>query len=191
MTYSKEVYSFFITAQGICTGFIAFIHNLVFTLMTYKDYCSGNIQMTKEILANQHYLSLEENPSPDDVQILETGITVNAIQKKGQNPVSFFGIFIRDEKERLVAGCNGDVLYGCLWVGQLWVREEWRGKGYGTELMQAAEKYGKEKGCLFSAVNTMDWEALDFYKKLGYKVEFERHGFFKNSIFYFLRKNFI
>jgi ribosomal protein S18 acetylase RimI-like enzyme len=42
----------------------------------------------------------------------------------------------------------------------------------------------------FSTVNTMDWEALDFYKKLGYEVEFERHGFLKDSIFYFLRKEY-
>ena len=35
----------------------------------------------------------------------------------------------------------------------------------------------------------MDWEALDFYKKLGYYVEFERHGYLKESVFYFLRKD--
>ena len=56
--------------------------------------------------------------------------------------------------------------------------------------MQAAEKLAQEKGCISAAVNTMDWEALDFYKKLGYRVEFERHGLAKDSICYFLRKNF-
>jgi GNAT superfamily N-acetyltransferase len=34
----------------------------------------------------------------------------------------------------------------------------------------------------------MDWEALGFYQKLGFKIEFQRAGFHKNSIFYFLRK---
>ncbi len=65
-----------------------------------------------------------------------------------------------------------------------------RGNGYGSQLMMAAEKFGKENGCTFAAVNTMDWEALYFYKKLGYEVEFERHGFLKDSVFYFLRKKF-
>ncbi len=55
--------------------------------------------------------------------------------------------------------------------------------------MQATEKHAIETGCTFLTVNTMDWEALDFYKKLGYYVEVERHGFEKNSIFYFLRKD--
>jgi len=39
--------------------------------------------------------------------------------------------------------------------------------------------------------HVQSWEALDFYKKLGFYIEFERKGFDKDSIFYFLRKNLI
>jgi len=31
---------------------------------------------------------------------------------------------------------------------------------------------------------------MGFYKKLGYFIEFQRKGYQKNSIFYFLRKDF-
>ena len=55
--------------------------------------------------------------------------------------------------------------------------------------MLKAETLAKDNAGHFIAVNTFDWEALDFYKKLGYYVEFERKGFDKNSTFYFLRKN--
>jgi ribosomal protein S18 acetylase RimI-like enzyme len=68
------------------------------------------------------------------------------------------------------------------------VHASFRNKGFGKDLVLAAEKYGKEQGCLFGAVNTFDWKALEFYKKLGYFVYFERYGFVKNSVFYFLRK---
>lgn len=80
-------------------------------------------------------------------------------------------------------------MYGALFVGQLWVKEELRHQGLETKLMLKAEDLAKESHCSFIAVNTFDWEALDFYKKLGFYVEFERHGFDNNSIFYFLRKN--
>lgn len=33
--------------------------------------------------------------------------------------------------------------------------------------MQEAEKIGKEKEARFVTVNTMDWEVLPFYQKLG------------------------
>ena len=114
----------------------------------------------------------------------------HANREKGLGSIEFFAFFIRDENNKICGGCNGDILYGCLYISTLWVERSLRGKGYGTELMLSAEKLGKEKGCLFSAVNTMDWEALGFYQKLGYQIEFERHGFLKDSVFYFLRKNF-
>ena len=76
-----------------------------------------------------------------------------------------------------MGGCNGMIYYGCLYVDQLWVDESLRGQGYGTQLMQVAETLGKTRGCLFATVNTMDWEGLEFYKKLGYQIEFTRRGF--------------
>lgn len=57
--------------------------------------------------------------------------------------------------------------------------------------MQLAEQLGMENNCRFSSVNPMDWEAKDFYIKLGYKVEFERTGYDNDSTFYFLKKSLI
>ncbi|MCZ4738781.1 GNAT family N-acetyltransferase, partial [Legionella pneumophila] len=104
--------------------------------------------------------------------------------------LDFFACFIRDADNSIVGGCSGGTLYGGLHVDNLWVSESIRHQGWGTKLMQAALRYGNEKGCAFATVNTMDWEAIGFYKKLGFELEFERHGFQKNSIFYFLRKEF-
>ena len=138
-----------------------------------------------------YHISYEANPQSADIQILNDGISKQAKQKKGMKQLDFFAFFIRDEQGKVVGGCGGDNMYGGLFVGQLWVVEQLRGKGYGTKLMQKAENLAKESGCNFIAVNTFDWEALDFYKKLGFYVEFERKGFDKGSIFYFLRKDLI
>jgi ribosomal protein S18 acetylase RimI-like enzyme len=132
----------------------------------------------------------ESNPNSDDIHVLSLGITEYAKQQKGVAPIEPFGFFIRDEDGKVVGGCNGNIGYGWIYVDQLWVDESLRGKGYGTSLMQAAEELGRKKECISAAVNPMSWEALDFYKKLGYHVEFERHRVAGNSIFYFLRKDF-
>jgi ribosomal protein S18 acetylase RimI-like enzyme len=133
----------------------------------------------------------ETSPKPTDVQVLGDGIMAYAVQQKGHKPIEFFAFFIRGEDNEVLGGCNCAILYGCLYVDLLWVSESLRNKDYGTKLMLEAEKLGKDRGCTFGAVNTMDWEALGFYKKLGYEVEFERHGFEKNSVFYFLCKAFV
>jgi ribosomal protein S18 acetylase RimI-like enzyme len=106
------------------------------------------------------------------------------------DPVVPFAFFIRDENDEIKGGCNGNIGYGWLYVDQLWVDESLRGQGYGTELMKAAERLALEKKCVSAAVNTADWEALEFYKKLGYRVELARYGLANNSIFYFLRREF-
>lgn len=134
-------------------------------------------------------IAFVENPDPKDVQILNDGIMAYAKEKVGFDPIRFFAFFIRDEKEQIIGGCSCDMLYGCVYVDSLWVNENFRGKGYGKQLIQQAEKLAKENDCNFISVNTMNWEALDFYKKLGFQVEFERHGFVGDSVFYFLRKN--
>ncbi|AWN73403.1 GNAT family N-acetyltransferase [Legionella anisa] len=137
----------------------------------------------------KYEISYESNPKSEDIQLLNDAITAIAKQKKGMKALDFFGFFIRNEDGTIVGGCGGDNMYGGLFVGQLWVKETLRGMGYGTQLMQKAEELAEKSGCNFIAVNTFDWEALDFYKKLGYYVEFERKGFDNNSTFYFLRKN--
>lgn len=140
-------------------------------------------------------LVYEKNPINKDIRKLDLGLSKHAALEKGQGPILEFAFFIRKKhfltKGSIKGGCHGCMYYGCLYVDQLWVDQTLRGKGYGTQLMQAAEDLGKQKGCLFATVNTMDWEALDFYKKLGYFVEFERHGYLKNSVFYFLRKQLV
>lgn len=137
-----------------------------------------------------YQLSFESNPNQEDIQVLGNAIMKQATQKKGFNPLDFFSFFIRNADNTIVGGCNGCALYGCLYIDQLWVSDLLRKQGWGAALIEAALQYGKENGCTFATVNTFDWEALGFYQKLGFKIEFERHGFLKDSVFYFLRKNF-
>jgi len=134
-------------------------------------------------------ITLEKNPNSGDIQILNDGIIKEHKLKKDMKPLDFFAYFIRDEQGQIVGGCAGDNMYGGLFVGQLWVKEELRGNGYGTQLMLLAEDLAKESLCAFITVNTFEWEALNFYKKLGFYVEFARHGYEKSSVFYFLRKD--
>ena len=136
-------------------------------------------------------ITFEANPKPSDIQLLNDGIIEQHKLKMDMKPLDFFAFFIRDENGNIVGGCAGDNMYGGLFVGQLWVAEQLRGKGYGTQLMQKAENFAKETSCNFITVNTFHWEALQFYKKLGFYVEFERKGYDKNSIFCFLRKDLL
>jgi GNAT superfamily N-acetyltransferase len=135
-------------------------------------------------------IKFEANPTTAEIKILHDGIADHAKQMKSQKPLKFYAYFIQDSEDQIKGGCNGCIYYGCLYIDNLWVDKELRRKNYGKQLMELAEQFGKENDALFSTVNTMDWEALDFYKKLGYAIEFERQGYVNDSTFYFLRKDF-
>ncbi len=141
--------------------------------------------MKKEPYRLEHYDTIPKEYE----EILYREISDNAFQEKGLPPICSFSIFIKDQKENIIGGICGTLFYGSLYIDSLWVDITLRHQGWGTKLMHAAEKIGKERGSSFIALNTMDWEALPFYQKLGYSIEFTREGYEKNSKMFMLRKN--
>lgn len=80
---------------------------------------------------------------------------------------------------RVIKGLDGDVIAGinsllycwnCLYIDVLWVKEEFRKDGYGSELLKEVEKIAKEKGCKLVHLDTFDFQAKDFYLKHEYEV---------------------
>src|SRR5947207_1631512 len=81
-----------------------------------------------------------------------------------------FVLAVRDDNGELVGGLVGETLWNTLYVGVLWVHEEYRGKGFGTGLMERAEQVAREHACDVVFLNTMTFQAPGFYPKLGYTV---------------------
>jgi hypothetical protein len=73
----------------------------------------------------------ESHPNGEDIEVLSLGISRNAKEKRGLDPLIPFAFFIRDEKNEIKGGCNGNIGYGWLYVDQLWVDESLRGRKIG------------------------------------------------------------
>lgn len=93
-----------------------------------------------------------------------------------------------NKKQAILGGVSGVTFYGSLYVDSLWIDKTMRHQGWGIKLMHEAEKIGIERGAKFVTLNTMDWEGLPFYQKLGYAIEFVREGYNENSKMFMLRK---
>ncbi|MBP6985188.1 MAG: N-acetyltransferase [Alphaproteobacteria bacterium] len=136
----------------------------------------------------EYPISYEPNASRQDIAVVDKGICDYAKQQRNMDPFETFDFFVRDGQGQILAGCGGVMYHGCLYTGSLWVAESLRGKGIGTRLLRAAEQLAMDKDCSMATIHTMDWEALDFYKQLGYQVELAREGYKNNSIMYILKK---
>jgi len=75
------------------------------------------------------------------------------------------------ENGEVVAGILGEVYcWNILHIDVLWVKEECRGKGYATALMNYAEERAIEAGSKLAHLDTFDFQARGLYEKLGYTV---------------------
>jgi ribosomal protein S18 acetylase RimI-like enzyme len=82
-------------------------------------------------------------------------------------------VFARDEVGNIIGGLTGRTYWRYLDIAFLWVDEKYRGEGYATELMKAAEAEACARGCERAFLDTLSFQALGFYQKLGY-AEFGR-----------------
>jgi ribosomal protein S18 acetylase RimI-like enzyme len=115
-------------------------------------------------------LIIEEHPDQRDLYFLEDQINTYNVAVTGIVDWHPLAIFVRDDDEQIVAGINGGMWGGYLEIKNLWVCEDLRGQGLGRRLLLAAEQAARARGCAQVLLDTHDFQAPEFYKKLGYTV---------------------
>ena len=96
--------------------------------------------------------------------------------------------FVANERERFVGAIVVELFWGALHLKYVYVEDEYRGRGIVTQLMEHALAYGRDYGCPFVFVETMNFQALGFYQKIGFELEFTRSGYKHNTSFHYLSK---
>jgi GNAT superfamily N-acetyltransferase len=114
--------------------------------------------------------TISNEPTPDEVQYLEDRIYEFNSTATGITDGAWLAIFVRDERDRIVAGICGNTWGGCLEVRQFWVDESRRGQGLGTSLLEAAEQEARRRGCTQILLMTFSFQAPAFYAKRGFEV---------------------
>lgn len=138
-------------------------------------------------------LSLAKTDKPDEKEIASILEILNAHnQAQGieyrQIPLA---VFARDEEERVVAGITGSTLWNWLRIDLLAVDEQLRGERLGEKLMREMETEAVKRGCQYAYVDTFSFQALPFYRKLGYEIFGELEDFPAGHKRYFLTKTLV
>lgn len=81
-------------------------------------------------------------------------------------------LYIEDENGQLMAGLVAETFGNWLEIEYLFVKEDLRGQGIGSQLLQQAESEAKKRNCRYAFVNTYQFQAPAFYQKYGYKEVF-------------------
>ena len=81
-------------------------------------------------------------------------------------------IYVEDDSGELMAGLVAETFGNWLEIEYLFVKEDLRAQGIGSQLLQQAESEAKKRNCRFAFVNTFQFQAPAFYQKHGYKEVF-------------------
>jgi ribosomal protein S18 acetylase RimI-like enzyme len=85
-----------------------------------------------------------------------------------------FCFVAEDDDGKITGVITGRAYYNEVHIGDLIVGRECRGEGLGRMLVSAVEDAYKGKGYEKITLTTFGFQAPEFYKKLGYEVEFIR-----------------
>ncbi len=113
-------------------------------------------------------LDLDCNPTLSDIDVLQKGINQFNNKQLGESPKEFC-IYLRDDSNVIQGGLFAVSFSESIHIVLMWLDENLRGKGYGSELIKAAELEGIKRGCSYSFVDTFSFQAEGFYQKHGYQ----------------------
>ena len=129
----------------------------------------------------------------DDSAVFDTliaGLKEHKYEHMGPEDTLPLSVVARDEDNKIIGGVSGRTIYKNFLIGIVWVDKETRGTGLGRKLMEFAEVEAKKRGCLVAQLDTLSFQAPDFYQKLGFDIVGTVPGFSGSPERYFLLKNY-
>jgi ribosomal protein S18 acetylase RimI-like enzyme len=94
-----------------------------------------------------------------------------------------------DEQGDIAGGLIAESQFAWLKIEIVAVRAEVRQRGVGSHLMRLAEEEGLRRGCKYAFLDTMSYQAPQFYQKAGYRIagkiaDWDSHG---NTKYFFTK----
>lgn len=99
-------------------------------------------------------------------------------------------IEVVDENGKFIGGVSAITYWGWVVIELFYINEQWRGQGIGKTLLERTEAEAKKRGCERAHTSTYDFQALEFYRKMGYAVIGHMDDYPDGHTFYWLRKDF-
>jgi GNAT superfamily N-acetyltransferase len=114
---------------------------------------------------------VNEPHAPDSAkQVIRDGLAMHNVAMTGQAEYYPVGLYLKTEDGEVMGGLLGNIWAGWLFVDLLWIARPLRGQGHGTALLRAAEALSRGRSCHSVLLDTLSFQAPDFYAKHGYEV---------------------
>ena len=109
-------------------------------------------------------------PTENEIKHIRESLNHFNNERVGEDGHTPLNIVEYDANGNIIGGILGGTYWGWMYVDILWVHENHRYKGIGSKLLLEAEKEAVHRGCHHVHLDTMSWQAPEFYQKHGYEV---------------------
>jgi len=133
-------------------------------------------------------IAVDHTPSQSDIDVIKESLIAFNESIVGVRAKQF-SVFLKNDSGKVFGGILAFLDKESVYIDLLWIEEHLRKQGYGKKLLDTAEQEAIKKGCLFSTLDTYDFQAEAFYLKNGYERMGEIKNYWLDHTKIFLRKN--
>jgi GNAT superfamily N-acetyltransferase len=130
----------------------------------------------------------DEHPEESAWGIIGEGISHYNAQQVGDENAQRLCFVVKTPDQEVLGGVIGVIYWDWLYVDLMWIRDEFRGRGYGHRLMTQLEDEARRRGARHAFLDTFSFQAPGFYKKHGYGVFGQLSDFPAGHQRYFMTK---
>jgi GNAT superfamily N-acetyltransferase len=140
----------------------------------------GLLRPAAELVAQrqaQFSFSVHDEVPREEASVVDEGLGESNKAAAPIHAVCPLACFVRLPGGEVVGGAVGRTWGACCELQQLWVDRRHRGQGLGSRLVREFESRGAARGCRTFYLDTFSFQALPFYRSLGYRPKLEIAGF--------------
>ena len=113
---------------------------------------------------------MNNHPARNEIEYVRAALTQFNREHVGDDGHTPLNLVEYNENGQIIGGILRGTYWGWMYIDILWVNEHYRRRGLGSKLLSEAEKEAVRRGCHHVHLDTMSWQAPDFYIKHGYEV---------------------
>jgi ribosomal protein S18 acetylase RimI-like enzyme len=111
---------------------------------------------------------IESEPKAEDILRLDDLLHAYNVERTGLTDGRRLAVFLRGSRGEVIGGLLGWTWGGTCYVDLLFLPAALRRQKKGSQLISTAEVEARARGCERMVVRTHDFQAPDFYRKLGF-----------------------
>jgi GNAT superfamily N-acetyltransferase len=116
------------------------------------------------------HLVIESDPDPAHARFLDDQLYAFNVQTTGITDDELLAVSLRELDGKVVGGAYGWTWGGTCYIRHLFIPASMRGRGLGARIMRAVEEEAVARRCGQIVLETHDFQAPGFYRKLGFAI---------------------